>query len=148
MTEKKAGEFRIAKIDEEHGLVFGWAIVCKENGEDYYDLNVDRSGPHKGERIPEHIPEATMLKVTTEFMQTSRPGNEMHQGPDRGQFVFAFPLTTDIAKALEIQTPRTGLLVAYKPPPDVLAKFKNGTYRGFSIEGEALPNGMKEVVDA
>ena len=134
--------FRIAKVDDDLGLVFGWAIVCKVDGEDYYDLNVDKSG----ERVPEHIPEDTMLKVSTRFMQSEREGNEMHAGPAKGQYVFAFPMTTDIAKALGIVTKQTGLLVAYKPPKDVLAKFKSGVYRGFSIEGEAVAGGM-ELVD-
>ena len=127
--------FRVAKVDEGLGLVFGWAIVCKVAGEDYYDLNIDRAGPHAGERVPEHIPEAVMTKAATEFMQTARVGNEMHEGPDKGTYVFAFPLTTDIAKAMGIQTEKTGLMVAYKPPADMLAKFKSGELRGFSIEG-------------
>lgn len=125
---------QVLKVDMEHGLVFGWAIICKVNGIDYYDLNVDRD---TFERVPEHIPETTMLKAAVEFMHgDERPGNEMHRGPDLGKFVFAFPLTTDIAKALGIETAKTGLLVAYKPPAAVLAKFKDGTYKGFSIEGK------------
>lgn len=129
ITEKYA---RVCKIDDELGLVFGWAIVCKVNGEDYYDLNIDRD---TGEKVPEHIPEGTMLKAAADFMMTARPGNEMHAGPDTGTHVFAFPLTTEIAKSLGIVTEKTGLLIAYKPEPAVLAKFKDGTYRGFSIEG-------------
>lgn len=130
--------FRVAKIDESLGLVFGWAIVCKVNGEDYFDLNVDQEGVLKGQRVPEHIPEEVMTKAAVDFMQSDRAGNEMHDGPDSGHYVFAFPMTTDIAKALNIQTDKTGLLVAYKPTPDVLAKFKAGTYTGFSIEGKRL----------
>lgn len=131
--------FRIAKVDDALGLVFGWAIVCKVAGEDYYDLNVDREGPRAGERVPEHIPEPVMLKAAAEFMQTAdRPGNDMHDGPDCGQYVFAFPLTTDVAKALGIETEKTGLLVGFKPPADVLAKYKSGEYTGFSIEGRRL----------
>ena len=56
-------------------------------------------------------------------------------GDDTGTYYFMFPLTEDIAKALEIETKRTGLLVAYKPEPEVLAKFADGTYTGFSMEG-------------
>lgn len=123
---------KVCKVDEELGLVFGWAIVCKENGKDYYDLNIDKSG----ERVPEHIPEATMLKAATDFMgDTGRPGNEMHRGAMKGKYVFAFPMTTEIAKALGFETKKTGLIVAYKAPADVLAKYKDGTYTGFSIEG-------------
>ncbi len=135
----------ILKVDSEHGLVFGFAIVCKIDGEDYFDLNIDRAGPRQGERVPENITEDAMLKGALDFAETARPGNEMHDGPDTGTYVFLFPLTTEIAKALEIDTKRTGLLVAYKPDADVLAKFKDGTYTGFSMEGSRVKH--EEVDD-
>lgn len=134
-NEDEVVHARVAKIDESLGLVFGWAIVCKVDGVDYYDLNVDRD---TGERVPEHIPETTMVKASAEFMETSRVGNEMHRGPDKGTYVFAFPLTTEIAEKMDITTKYTGLMVAYKPPLDVLDKFRDGTYGGFSIEGRRL----------
>jgi hypothetical protein len=124
----------ICKVDESLGLVMGFAIICKVNGEPYYDLNRDPNGTV----VPEHIPEDAMLKAATDFMEHSRLGNEMHSGPDKGTYVFAFPLTTEIAKAMGIATFTTGLLVAYKPPPDVFAKFLSGEYRGFSIEGRRV----------
>jgi hypothetical protein len=37
-----------------------------------------------------------------------------------------------------VETRTTGLMVAYKPPPEVLAKFVDGTYKGFSIEGRRI----------
>lgn len=129
------GQYRLAKVDDSLGLVFGYAIICKARGKDYYDLNVDAD---TGKRVPEHVPESTMLKAASDFMLHSRVGNEMHSGPDKGTYVFAFPLTSDIAKAFGIETPVTGLLVGFKPPPDMLAKFKDGTYKGFSIEGRRI----------
>lgn len=126
---------RVAKVDEALGLVFGWAIICKIDGEDYYDLNVDLD---TGERVPEHIPEDAMLKASSDFMSKSRAGNEMHAGPKTGTYVFAFPLTTDIAKAMGIESAMTGLMVAYKPTAEVLKKYVDGTYRGFSIEGRKI----------
>lgn len=127
----------VINVDEEHGLVFGFAIVCKKDGEDYYDLNVDAEGVHKGKRVPEHITEDAMFKAAAEAAElgSQMPGNDMHEGADTGTYWFMFPLTTEIAKSLDITTTRTGLLVGYKPEDDVLAKFKNGTYTGFSIEG-------------
>lgn len=126
----------VLSIDEEHGVVIGWAIVCKIDGEPYYDLNVDTDGAHKGERVPEHITEGCMFKAAAEAVSDGLlAGNVMHSGPDSGHYVFLFPMTTEIAKALDITTKRTGLLVGYKPESDVLAKFKNGTFTGFSIEG-------------
>ncbi len=134
MTDETQVEARVAKVDENLGLVFGWAIVCKINGVDYYDLNIDPNG----EKVPEHIPEDAMLKASMEFMQTARPGNEMHKGPNTGTYVFAWPMTTEIAKAMGIATEKTGLMVAYKPAPEVLAKYRDGTYTGFSIEGSKV----------
>ena len=132
IVEKKK-HVRIAKIDEEHGVVFGWAITCKIDGEDYYDLNIDRD---TGERVPEHIPEPSMLKAAVKFAsKASRPGNEMHKGPLVGEHMFMFPMTTEIADGMGVTTKQTGLMVGYKPPPHVLAKFKSGEYSGFSIEG-------------
>lgn len=142
IEEDEAGEHgfrtvaKVANIDEELGVVFGWAIVCTEKGQPYYDLNIDWEGQYAGERVPEHIPEPTMLKACLEFMETDeRAGNEMHAGPELGKFVCAFPLTAEIAKAMGISSDKTGLMVGYKPPEAVLAKFKSGEYTGFSIEG-------------
>ncbi len=129
-----ATDVHICKLDESLGLVMGFAVVCKVNGEDYFDLNIDKNG----ERVPEHIPEEAMLKSAADFMINSRLGNEMHSGPDVGTYVFAFPLTTEIAKAMGIQTNKTGLMVAYKPTPEVFAKYRDGTYTGFSIEGRRV----------
>lgn len=125
---------RIAKTDDKLGLVFGYAIVCKIDGEDYYDLNIDDDG----ERVPEHIPEHTMLKAAANFMESARVGNLMHRGDDLGKYVFAYPLTSDIAKSLGIEAPMTGLLVAFKPPADVYEMYKSGELTGFSIEGRRL----------
>lgn len=122
----------IVKVDESLGLVFGYAIICKQNGQDYYDLNKDRE---TGERVPEHIPEHSMLEAATDFMLNSRMAKEMHDGDEQGSVVFAFPLTTDIAKALNIQTPTTGLLIAMKPSKDMLGKFVRKELTGFSIGG-------------
>lgn len=117
----------IIKVDEGHGLVLGWAIVCKRDGEDYVDLQND------------HIPEDAMLAASVDFMQNSRVAKEMHAGESKGSIVFAFPMTTDIAKAFGVETKTTGLMVAMKPDSaDMLAKFRDGTYTGFSIGGHRL----------
>lgn len=111
------------------GLVLGWAIVCKEDGKDYWDVQKN------------HIPEGAMLEASADFMEHSRSGNEMHAGPDCGTYLFAFPLTEEIAKAMGLSSRRTGLMVGYKPPAAVLAKFVSGEYTGFSIEGYHLELG-------
>lgn len=129
-------EIRVAKVDASLGVVFGWAVICKVNGQDYYDWNVDHVGEHKGKLVPEHIPEPTMMKAGLDFMHgTDRAGNLQHAGPDAGTYVFAFPLTTDVAEAMGITCEKTGLMVGYKPPKDILAKYLDGSLTGFSIEG-------------
>lgn len=127
----------ILKVDDSLGLIFGFAIVCKQNGEDYVDLQDD------------HIPEDVMLKAAAEFMSDSRVAADMHQWDDdgnpikTGSVVFAFPLTTDIAKSLNIETKQTGLLIAMKPDSEeTLKKFRDGTYKGFSIGGSATKENM------
>lgn len=119
-------DVEVAKVDEALGLVFGFAIVCKVDGEPYVDVQND------------HIPEDAMLKAGADFMLNSRVAKEMHEGDKIGDVVFAFPLTEDIAKALDIATKKTGLLIAMKPSAGVLAKFKSGELAGFSIGGRRI----------
>lgn len=114
---------QVAKVDSNLGLVFGFAIVSTLDGEPYFDSQGD------------HIPDDSMLKAAADFMEHSRVAKEMHAGEQKGSVVFAFPLTADIAKALGIVTKQTGLLIAMKPTPEVLEKFKSGEYTGFSIGG-------------
>ena len=145
IAEKRKQVFK-AGVDAEHGVVFGYAIVSKIDGQDYYDLNIDKRADGSYERVPEHITEKAMLDASCDFAEKAeRPGNEMHRGPDVGKYVFLFPLTTEIAKALEITARKTGLLVGFKPSPEVLAKFVDGTYSGFSIEGVHLTD--EELID-
>ena len=118
---------KIAKVDEDLGLVIGYAVVCKDGGEDYFDLQGD------------HIPEDAMLKAWLDFAENSRVAGEMHKSAERrGTVVGSFPMTSDIAKSLGIETERTGLLIAMKPDDDMLGKFKDGTLTGFSIGGARL----------
>lgn len=117
----------VLKVDDSLGLVLGWAIVCKKDGADYFDLQEDC------------IPEASMLSAAVDFMQNSRVAKEMHAGEASGTVLFAFPLTEDIAKAFGIETKTTGLMIAMKPDSDdILGKFKDGVYTGFSIGGSRL----------
>ncbi len=122
----ESGCAKFLKVDDGLGLVFGFAIVCKENGQDYFDTQDD------------HVPEQSMLEAASDFMLHSRVAKDMHEGDEVGTIVFAWPLTTDIAKAMGIQTSTTGLMIAMKPPADILAKFRNGDYTGFSIGGRRL----------
>lgn len=113
----------VSEVNEELGLVMGWAIICKENGKKYFDLQGD------------HITEPAMMKATLGFMQGSRAAKVMHAGKQIGDVVFAWPETTEVAKAFGGSAKRTGLKIAMKPSPAVLKKFKSGELKGFSIGG-------------
>jgi len=113
-------------IDKKLGMVFGYGIICKEDGVDYYDVQDD------------HIPEDAMLKAAADFAASDRHHKEMHTGDENAQWLFLFPMTTDIAKAFGMTTRKTGLMMGFKPPADVLAKFENGEYTGFSIGGDRI----------
>jgi Putative phage serine protease XkdF len=122
----------VAKVDESLGLVFGWGIVCKVDGEPYFDLQGD------------HIPEDAMLKATSDFMLSSRISGDLHVRDEAGapvqdgDVVFSFPLTSDTAKAMGISCDRTGWMVAIKPSAEVLGKYISGEYTGFSIGGQRV----------
>lgn len=130
--ELLCSSIELIKHDESLGLVFGYAIVCKIEGEDYYDLQGD------------HIPEDVMLKAAKEFMSADRLALDMHSfkvtkdfDPDSncGRVVFAWPMTGEVAKAFDLEPSMTGLMIAMEPTAEVLAKFKSGERTGFSIGG-------------
>lgn len=120
----------VSKVDTNLGLVFGFAIVCKDEGQDHFDLQ------------GHHIPESVMLSAATDFaMNSERVAKDMHGKADRGEDVtgtvaFMFPMTAEIAKAFDLPEPtKTGLMIAMKPDAALLAKFASGEYTGFSIGG-------------
>ena len=90
-----AGE--VLKVDESLGLVMGYAIVCTDAGEPYFDKQGD------------HVPEDAMLKASCDFMQHSRVARDMHSGADQGTVVFAWPITTEVAKAFGQEAVKTDL---------------------------------------
>lgn len=119
-------KFEVTKVDKKLGVVFGWGVVCKKDGKDYYDLQDD------------HITEKAMLEGAIDFAENSRVSKEMHDGEETPNSMFVFPLTEEIAKGFGITTPQTGLMIMYKPGPDALAKFESGQYTGFSIGGDVI----------
>ncbi len=111
------------KFDETLGLVMGFIIICKQDGQRYFDLHGD------------HIPEDAMLKAALDFMENSRTAKDVHTNEKRGSIVFAWPMTDDIAKAFDIETHTTGLMIAMKPDEEMLERFESGELTGFSIGG-------------
>lgn len=126
------------KVDDQLGIAFGWAIISKVDGDEYYDLQDD------------HIPEDAMLKASVDFMEYARIAGDMHTKTEDGvkkigTILFAFPMTTETAEALMIKTKYTGLLIGMKVSDDeALQKIKDGSYTGFSIGGVRIKD---EVVE-
>lgn len=131
--DDKIVDVTVEKVDDELGVVFGFAIVCKQDGEDYYDTQGD------------HITEDAMLEATAAFMSGDRVAKLMHEGDQAGQVVYGFPLTSEIAKAHGIETGRTGFLVGMRPDSEeILDKFRKGALTGFSIGGRRVSETIVE----
>ena len=127
IVEKTEVDLTILKVNKKLGLIFGWAIVCKQNGEEYYDTQGD------------HIPEESMLNAAADFMAKQRTMKLMHKGKEQGKILFAWPLTTETAKSMGIQSPITGLMIAAKPDNDeIIEAAEKGELTGFSIGGERI----------
>jgi hypothetical protein len=125
-VNKSQEEATVLKVDDEQGLVYGWAYVSTEDGK----LLVDSQG--------DSIEPIEMEKMATDFMLNSRNAKVMHKGDNVGQFVHSFPMTNDIMKAFDIYSDREGWIVAMKPATeDVMKAYKSGEYTGFSIGGKA-----------
>ena len=125
-------DVRVEKVDTTKKMLFGFGIVSTLKGEPYIDLQ------------NEYIPENVVLDASTEFMESdSRPALAMHEGEPIGKVIHGFPLLGDIAKSMGIKTERTGFIVGVKIENDeVLKKYRNGEYTGFSLGGRArrVPN--------
>ncbi len=130
-----ASAHSVCKVDDSLGIVYGFAIVCKVNGEDYYDLHGD------------HIPESVMAEAALDFMEKNRDGKVMHEGQVVGKVAFALPYTTDFAKSQGWPDTVTGLLIGWRPSDrEMLKRFKaGGDLTGFSIGG-FVPAGYLEEV--
>jgi len=127
------GFARVAKVDDSLGLVFCWAFTSTTaSGDPYHDLQGDC------------IDEGGFVKAAADFMAGQRAVDEMHDGKAAGYVAFAMPMTPEIAKAFGVETKTIGLMVALKPSPAALAKFRSGEYTGVSIAG----SGTREVVKA
>jgi len=116
----------ILKVDGDARIVYGFAVVCEKDGEEYFDEQQD------------YIPEEEMLDAATTFMISKREARDLHSEEAAGMVVHSLPLTKDLAKALNIEPDRTGWIVGIRPDSDeVLKKYESGEYTGFSIAGNA-----------
>lgn len=142
MKNVRKVETKITKVDRKLGLVFMRAIVCKVDGEPYYDLG---SEDDDGNFFADHISEEEMLEAVTDFMLKARTVKAMHDGDRRGMVVHSWPETADVAKAFGEPEPAiTGWKVAVKVDDELLDGIEKGNYTGSSIGGRAVR--LKEEV--
>lgn len=129
-------EYRIAKVNEEERLVFGFASVSQmADGSLLEDAQGDIIEPEDLE------------KAAYEFAEHYRAINEMHDGEDVGAIVESFVMTPEkltamgfpdmVAKSMPVAH-----WIGARVSPDTFAKVKAGALRMFSIEGTAV----REVV--
>ncbi len=138
MPEKRFDTYIKISGTDEHGVVYGYAMVSKKDGEDYYDSQGD------------NIPEASLISASLDFMKNSRAVKDSHAGPDCGIVPFAFPLTETISKSLGLTSAeqKYGLLVGLQlDNPEMVSKFKDGTYTGFSIGGVRIEDEIVEKIE-
>ncbi len=114
---------KVAGVSDELGIVFGFAMTSLIGGKEYTDLQGHVTS------------ESALLRAALGYAESSREAMEQHERKDAGSVPFVFPLTSEIAKALGIETNRLGLLIGMKPDAAMLAKFKSGELKGFSIGG-------------
>lgn len=128
----------VVKVADEHRIVFGYAMICSEDGQEYTDTQLD------------FIPESAMFAASVDFMKNSRRSFDMHEsGTDAGEVIFSMPFTDEICKAFNIDTNKRGLAIGlyiHDTPQgdDILHKYKTGEYTGFSIGGKCLESVYEE----
>jgi hypothetical protein len=119
----------VTKVDDEIGVIYGWASVIEKDGH----IVTDQQG--------DQIDEIDMLKAAHAFMTDSRAGGFMHMdGLRGGDVVESMFFSRDLQKALGIDLGKVGWMIGYKPnDPALLAAAKRGDFPMFSIGGKAFP---------
>lgn len=124
---------KVAKINEDEQLVFGWASVSADvEGRLVVDSHGDVIFPEELE------------KAAYEYVLFERAAGERHEGGQVGSIVESVVLTQQKAEAMGIDAPYTGWWIGVKiDDPEIFAKVKSGEYEMFSIEGTAFVEEME-----
>ncbi len=124
-------EMQIAKVDDEHQQIFGWASVCSVNGKDVIDKQGDI------------IPVAEIEKAAYEFVQFSRDMGDMHQRLGTGRMIESMVFNEDKAKCGVTAKDENGDTICgwwvgfHVVDPASWAAFKAGERPELSIGGKA-----------
>ena len=126
---------KVAKVDRDKFLVFGWASVATDaNGNSVVDSQGDV------------IDIADLEKAAYSFVLSDGYGSEMHTGRHAARLVESIVFTDDkiAALGLEGQIPR-GWWCGFKVhDAEAWQKIKNGEYSMFSIGGRATREACKD----
>ena len=121
-----AKRFKVAKLDDALGVVFGWASVSvKADGTPLEDLQGDVIEP------------LDLEKAAYDFVLYARGLDEMHEGRVKGQMVESLFVSPEKLQAMGLsatkKAPQVGWWVGFKPDADIYQKVKAGQYSMFSI---------------
>lgn len=116
----------VTKMDDDQRIVYGYASVISKDGEPI----VDRQG--------DIITAEELEKAASEFMLSGRIGKTMHSGEPTTTIIHSFPMTDEIKKAYQIESPYEAWLIAVKVHDDqTWDMVKRGELKDFSIGGKA-----------
>lgn len=121
----------VTKRDSKLGIYFGFAMISKKGGEDYYDRQGD------------HPTEDAIVKAAADFVESGAVSKVMHQGDADGTIPFVMPITTEMLDYLK-SADSTGLLIGMKPSAATAKRMEAGELPSFSIGGSY---GETEEVD-
>lgn len=128
-TEKPTA-MKIAKVDEDERLVFGWASVASHtDGQLVVDSDAEVIEPEELER------------AVYDYVLDGHGMGERHKGKTKARLVESLMLTPEKAAAMGIESGEfTGWWTGFKiDDPALFEKVKSGQYLMMSIEGTAVP---------
>lgn len=115
------------------GLYFAWGAFCKVDGQPFVDSHGDV------------IPEDDMVAAALSLAEAGKLNLE-HTEDARGSVPLVFPLVSDVAKALGIESTRSGLIVGFRPDATLAKAIDAGEVTEMSIEGRALVEAAKAAL--
>lgn len=126
--------FAITKSDDTLGVVYGWASVVEKEIDGVRKAIVD----HQDDIIPGTV----LARAVVEFMEDYRTSGEMHAGGANGVVVESLYLDPEKAESMGFasdvaKSVPTGWWIGVKVKPEVMQRVKDGTYKMFSIQGDA-----------
>ena len=117
------GPVRFAK--GELGLYFAWGAFSKVDGEDFWDSH--------GHNMPEDdLVEGALSLARSGLLKVE------HAGDGAGEVPLVMPLTTDIKKALGIESANSGIVVGFLPDAVTKSAIDAGEITEMSIAGVAF----------